>query len=150
MPLLMVRPLSAMRPTMLIPPVGLRVPGIEQDFSGYETPFLILAAFLAAAPAQAKECQSPANVVAIVRSVHPDAEQIAHFMGVQVIPFVAYYNAMPPVTTYEADEVMLFVKPDITIALLVLLENGCSVASEEMPLYLAFQMIAEARRGNNI
>jgi hypothetical protein len=110
--------------------------------------FLILAAFLTSASAQ--ECQSPANVVEIVRSVHPDAEQIAHFMGVQVIPFVAYYNAMPPMTTYEADEVMLFVKLDITIALLVLLENGCSIASGEMPLYLAFQMIAKAEKGDDI
>jgi hypothetical protein len=71
-------------------------------------------------------------------------------MGVQVIPFVAYYNAMPPMTTYEADEVMLFVKLDITIALLVLLENGCSIASGEMPLYLAFQMIAKAEKGDDI
>ena len=111
-------------------------------------PLLILAAFLSTA--QAQDCQSPVNVVEIVRSVHPDAEQIAHFMGVQVIPFVAYYNAMPPVTAYEADEVMLFVKPDITIALLVLLEDGCSVASGEMPLYLAFQMIAKAEKGDDI
>ena len=111
---------------------------------------LILAVFLAAAPVQAQNCNSPADVVEIVRSVHPDAEQIAHFMGVQTIPFVAYYNAMPPVTTYKADEVMLFVKPDITIALLVLLNNGCSIASGEIPLYLAFQMITAAEKGNEI
>jgi len=94
-------------------------------------------AALCAAPPLAiadQHCTTAKEVAAMVFDKVSDASE--HTMrGAEAKVFMDRLNAMPPTTTYTADEVMIFTAPSKQpYALLVTLEHGCVNRHGDLPL----------------
>lgn len=84
-----------------------------------------------------------------VAAVFPAAESHT-ITGAAKEKIVARYNSTPPATQFRPDNVRYVTRPDNPIALIVLEENGCVVATAHMPIGMLQNILAARPKGVSI
>ena len=98
---------------------------------------LVIIGFLYSPLLSAQECKTVANIhneiVAFYSEQNRETRQMYHFEGEDAQNYLAFYNALPPVTNLIGDEVVVYMvlpSPSVTIAIF---SNGCFVAGGSNP-----------------
>lgn len=84
-----------------------------------------------------------------VAAVFPAAESHT-ITGAAKEKIVARYNSTPPATQFHPDNVRYVTRPDNPIALIVMEENGCVVATAHMPVVLLQGILTARLKGISI
>ena len=90
--------------------------------------------------AVAQECKSPAvihnEITAFYSERNRETKQIHSFDGERAQEYLVFYNALPPVTTLEADEVVLYMTMPSPLVTEVFFLDGCFVSGSSIPFSL--------------
>jgi len=76
---------------------------------------------------QVTPCLTVEVMVPQLLAMNEDAEEIARFLGGQAQEFMDFYNAIPPATQHEGDEVVVFYRPSRLGVLFYVFQRGCYV-----------------------
>ena len=80
----------------------------------------------------AQECRSPSDIhneiVAFYFEQNRETKQVYHFEGEQAQNYLAFYNALPPITNLVGDEVVVYMTLPSPVVTVVIFLDGCFVA----------------------
>ena len=74
---------------------------------------------------QVTPCLTVEVMVSQLLAMNKDAEEIARFRDEEARAFMDFYNAIPPRTSHEADEVVLFLRPGKPGVLIYAFQQDC-------------------------
>ena len=96
---------------------------------------LILAAsLLIAGAANAQTCETPADVMAQVLAVIPNAYIAEEFDGAPAQGVLQGYNEAPPPSDWRAERITVMHAPNFAHVLLIAHAGGCVVFKDQVPL----------------
>jgi len=74
---------------------------------------------------QVEPCLTVEVMVEQLLAMNEDAKEIARFRGGDAREFMDFYNAIPPRTSHEADEIVLFYRPGRPGVLIYAFQQDC-------------------------
>ena len=103
------------------------------------------AAFFFAAPAVA--CEGPELVLSRLQADYPETRVVQRVTGAEARDFVEGFNAVPPVSGYRADEVLVLAEPDhARYRLVQFFRSGCLVGGGLLATPIVERLIGEPDR----
>ena len=92
--------------------------------------FIIIALYIPQVSAQ--ECRSPSTIhneiISFYAEQNRETKQVYHFEGEQAQNYLAFYNALPPITNLVGDEVVVYMTLPSPVVTVVIFLDGCFVA----------------------
>ena len=95
---------------------------------------ILAASLLIAGAANAQTCETPADVMAQVLAVIPNAYIAEEFDGAPAQGVLQGYNEAPPPSDWRAERITVMHAPNFAHVLLIAHTGGCVVFKDQVPL----------------
>lgn len=110
---------------------------------------LVVAPVAETESAPAVECKTGAEVIADIVNALPEAKVAAQWHGRQARNLIAGYNAIPPVTTFEVDRIVMIVHPLYrTVIVMGFLDDCLQLFDTQYPRNIVAQLDIWANDGD--